>query len=583
MKQVQFTYDSQKQLDDELQNIGELCEGKPAKLLFHVYSEQSGYKLLKLVCNTIIQYFPSALCIGSSCNGSIVDGEFSGNSISVSCTIFERETTRIGVLQYDLNVESAPSVVAGIVQAVEKRPWVSAVGLLLASPEMSLSCFCDGLGAIRKDVQVFGGVAGQINEATPAYIFSNAGGFSNGSVICVLFGGESLHVETTKISGWKPLGKTFTVTRADGNVLWELDGRPAFEAYSKYLNIENDYYFYSNTLEFPLFYHSDGEYVQRTPLACSEEGALLLATDLRVGESTRISYGDPQAIMDGVKACTSRLSKFCPETLFMYSCVARRSFWGEEEVNKETKPFNTLAPTAGFYTSGEILRANEAVQLHNATIVVAAMREGYADPSKMKTAVVNDGSRAGRVSVISRLANFTNVSSAELMEMYNKMTKNSITDALTGLYNRGEIQRRIAERFAENPYDKMSLVMIDIDNFKSVNDTYGHKIGDCVIEGLSKQIQTASFENAPDADAGRWGGEEFMIMLPDMGIREAVEFAEAVRTGFGQVMFPQVGRKTISLGATEMRRGDSVDSICVRVDEALYQAKRTGKNKVIVL
>ncbi len=74
-----------------------------------------------------------------------------------------------------------------------------------------------------------------------------------------------------------------------------------------------------------------------------------------------------------------------------------------------------------------------------------------------------------------------------------------------------------------------------------------------------------------------------MIMLPDMGIKEAVEFAEAVRTSFAEVEFPAVGRKTISLGATELRKDDTSDSICVRVDDALYQAKKTGKNKVVVL
>lgn len=583
MKQVQFTYEGPEQLEAKLQGIGKLCEGKPAKLLFRVYSEMAGFRLLKHVCNTIVQAFPGALCVGNSCNGSSVEGLFSGESISISCTIFERESTRIGMLQFSLGEDPAESIAEGLVQEIEKRPWVSAVEMIVASPGMSFTGFCEGLNHVRKGVEIFGGMAGQISDEIPAFAFSNIHGYSTNALLCVLYGGEQLHVETAKVVGWKPLGRSFTVTKADGNVLWELDGRPAFEAYSKYLNIQNDYYFASNTLEFPLFYYSNGENLLRTPVACSEEGALLLTSDVENGATTRISYGDPQSIMDSVRYCSSKLSEFCPDAIFAYSSMARKTFWGEDEVNKETLPFNSVAPTFGFYSNGEFLRTDNAVNLHNATMVLAAMREGYADRSRMKAAVINDGARAGKVSVISRLANFTNVSSAELMEMYNRMTKNSITDALTGLYNRGEIQRRIAERFAENPYDKMSLVMIDIDNFKSVNDTYGHKIGDCVIEGLSKQIQTASFEVAPDADAGRWGGEEFMIMLPDMGIREAVAFAETVRTGFAQVSFPQVGKKTISLGATELKRGDSVDAVCVRVDEALYQAKRTGKNKVVVL
>lgn len=583
MKQLQFAYENPKQLADLLQRLGKFRGNRPMKLLFHVFSELSDFKKLTFVCNAIMDSFPDALCVGGSCAGSVVNGSFSGKTVSVCCTVFEQESSRVGVLQYVLNADSAGTVATDLVREVEKRPWVKAVELLATSPSLSYTGFCKGLEKVRGDVLMFGGLAGAASDEGSSYVFSNRHGFSTESVICLLYGGDDLHIENAKVSGWKPLGRPFEVTKVQGNVLCELDGRPAFEAYSKYLNIQNDYYFFHNTLEFPLFYNEDGEYLLRSPMACSEQGALLLASNLRRGITAKIAYGDPQAIMESVKLGASKLTNFCPQAIYLYSGMARRMFWGEEDVNKETAPFDFIAPTYGFYGVGQILRSRNAVKLHNVSIVAVGLREGKADTSKKKTAVVSDGTRAGRVSVITRLANFTNVSSAELVEMYNKMTKNSITDALTGLYNRGEIQRRIERRFAENPNGKMSLVMIDIDNFKSVNDTFGHKEGDNVIEGLSKQIQVASFENAPDADAGRWGGEEFMIMLPDMGLKEAVEFAEVVRTGFAQIEFPAVGRKTISLGATELKKGDTVDSICVRVDDALYHAKRTGKNKVVVL
>ncbi len=583
MKQIQFAYENPIVLGDILRRIGRFRGNRPLKLLFHVYSEQTDFEQLNLVCNTIVSQIPDALCVGCSCSGSVVGGLFSGGTVTIACTLFEQESTQVEILQYVLNEDSARPVAEDLAKEVEKRPWVSAVELLAVSRDVSYTSFCGGIKNLRKDIQIFGGEASPASEESTSYVFSNVCGFSDESVVCVLYGGPDLHTEVVKVGGWKPLGKPFTVTKAQGNVLWELDGRPAFEAYSKYLNIQNDYYFFHNTLEFPLFYSEDSEYLLRCPKACSEEGALLLASDMKVGATTRITYGDPQSIMDSVKWGATKISNFCPDVIYMYSCVSRRTFWGESDIKKELTPFNSIAPTFGFFGAGQFLRARDAVKLQNATIVLAALREGEANPSRVKTAQVSDGTRAGKVSVITRLANFTNVSSAELVEMYNKMTKNSITDPLTDLYNRGEIQRRIEERFAEYPNEPMSLVMIDIDNFKSVNDTYGHKEGDNVIVGLCKQIQMATFENAPDADAGRWGGEEFMIMLPDMGIKEAVAFAEAVRTGFAQVNFPAVGKKTISLGATELKKGDSSDSICVRVDEALYQAKRTGKNKVVVL
>lgn len=583
MKQLQVVFENPKQLGDLLQRLKKFRGNKPMKLLFHVYSDQAKFDKLNYVCNAIVENFPDAFCVGGSCSGSVVGGSISANSVTICCTVLERESSRVGILQYALNAETASAVAEDLAHEVEKRSWVKGVELLGSFVDMSFSAFCEGLSRIPSHVQVFGGLTGSSSEEGSSFVFSNKCGFSNESVVCLLYGGDDLYVETAKVSGWKPLGKPFTVTKSQGNVLWELDGRPAFEAYSKYLNIQNDYYFFHNTLEFPLFYNECGEYLLRSPLACSEEGALLLASDLENGCSVKISYGDPQAIMDSVKLGASRIASFCPEAIYMYSSMARRTFWGDGEVNKETSPFDSIAPTHGSYCAGQLLRSRSAVLLHNVAIVVAGLREGEADSSKVRTAVINEGGNAGKVSVISRLANFTNVSSAELVEMYNRMTKNSITDALTGLYNRGEIQRRIAERFAEYPDSPVSLVMIDIDNFKSVNDTYGHKAGDVVIQGLSKQIQVATFENAPDADAGRWGGEEFMIMLPDMGIKEAVEFAEAVRQGFAQIVFPEVGKKTISLGATELRKGDSIDAICVRVDDALYKAKNSGKNKVVTL
>ncbi|MCQ2102973.1 MAG: GGDEF domain-containing protein [Fibrobacter sp.] len=582
MKQLQFVYDGPKQLGDLLQRLGKFRGNRPMKLLFHVYSEQSDFTNLEYVCNSIVEAFPDSFCVGGSCSGSVANGVFYRKAITVCCTVLEQESSRVGILHYGLNEESADAVAEDLVQAIEKRPWIKAVELLVATPGFSFSKFCGKLGKIRKGVQVFGGVVGSVGDDS-SYVFSNKCGFTTESVVCLLYGGDDLHVLTDKVSGWRPLGKPFLVTKAQGNVLWELDGRPAFEAYSKYLNIQNDYYFRHNTLEFPLFYSEDGEYLLRAPLACSEEGALLLASDITTGTSTRITYGDPQVILDSVKVSAAKMSSFVPDAIYMYSSQARRTFWGDAEIIKETLPFDSLAPTHGSFGSGQFLRARDAVKLHNVSIVVVGMREGEADSSKIKVNVASENVNAGKVSVISRLAHFTNVSSAELVEMYNTMTKNSITDALTGLYNRGEIQRRIAERFAEYPNAPVSLVMIDIDNFKSVNDTYGHKAGDIVIQGLSKQIQSATFENAPDADAGRWGGEEFMIMLPDMGLQEAMEFAEAVRQGFAQIVFPEVGKKTISLGATELRKGDSVDAICVRVDDALYKAKNTGKNKVVPL
>ena len=121
--------------------------------------------------------------------------------------------------------------------------------------------------------------------------------------------------------------------------------------------------------------------------------------------------------------------------------------------------------------------------------------------------------------------------------------------------------------------------MMDLDNFKMVNDTYGHKQGDLVIIALADLLR-----NGPaGSSAGRWGGEEFMLLLPHSGLEEAAETAEQIRKAFSATDFETIPSQTVSVGVTQVRPNDTTDTLCTRVDAALYQAKQTGKNRVTVL
>jgi diguanylate cyclase (GGDEF)-like protein len=128
-----------------------------------------------------------------------------------------------------------------------------------------------------------------------------------------------------------------------------------------------------------------------------------------------------------------------------------------------------------------------------------------------------------------------------------------------------------------------TLIMMDIDNFKSVNDNYGHKEGDRVLIGLADMLKKTVAELAPDASVGRWGGEEFMVLLQGVPIESAIDFANKVCRAFNELSFEKAGNRSMSVGVTEIRAGESSDEACVRVDQALYKAKDEGKNRVVVL
>lgn len=127
-----------------------------------------------------------------------------------------------------------------------------------------------------------------------------------------------------------------------------------------------------------------------------------------------------------------------------------------------------------------------------------------------------------------------------------------------------------------------SLIMIDIDNFKQVNDTYGHHEGDIVLKTLSEVMTDTCKAKDPNISIGRWGGEEFMILIPSPLDFDVEELAEELRNAFKDVVFEVSGSHTISLGVTTAIVGEHVDTLCSRVDNALYEAKRAGKDRVVV-
>ena len=127
-------------------------------------------------------------------------------------------------------------------------------------------------------------------------------------------------------------------------------------------------------------------------------------------------------------------------------------------------------------------------------------------------------------------------------------------------------------------FELFSLVMLDIDNFKHVNDIYGHQEGDAVIIALADILRIRRI--GPMQSSGRWGGEEFMVLLRGIEVSSAAYIADLKREIFANTSFSRIRSWTVSHGVTQAREDDTVDSLCTRVDMALYKAKKNGKNRV---
>jgi len=156
----------------------------------------------------------------------------------------------------------------------------------------------------------------------------------------------------------------------------------------------------------------------------------------------------------------------------------------------------------------------------------------------------------------------------------------SITDPLTGIYNRAKFNEEINKwiEFYNRYEGTLCLAMFDIDNFKRVNDSYGHLVGDRVLQGIASTIKKGI--RSTDVFA-RWGGEEFIILFPNTKIHDAGEITELMRSCIENSRYDEVERITCSFGLVELRKNENPDDILMRADSLLYEAKIYGKNTVL--
>lgn len=170
---------------------------------------------------------------------------------------------------------------------------------------------------------------------------------------------------------------------------------------------------------------------------------------------------------------------------------------------------------------------------------------------------------------------------AELKGMVRELEWLASIDRLTGAWNRRRFEE--AARSEMNRMDRyrhpVSLIMLDLDNFKQVNDRFGHQVGDAVLAGAADLIR----RHYRQADSlTRWGGEEFVVLTPSTPLSDAVMLAERLRGQMESHLFPDVGAVTASFGVAEYQSGETYDDWVRRADQALYAAKRAGRNCVEV-
>jgi diguanylate cyclase (GGDEF)-like protein len=188
--------------------------------------------------------------------------------------------------------------------------------------------------------------------------------------------------------------------------------------------------------------------------------------------------------------------------------------------------------------------------------------------------------------IMSERVRYSNLVIADSLEMQRKYQRYAMTDSLTGLHNRGWLDDAFDREVKRSERDQLplSLIMIDVDNFKRYNDVYGHLAGDQVLAIIAKSIRSPL---RPNDLVARFGGEEFAVLLPETNVINAKFIAERLRENVGHADLGTIDGKqlpnvTISLGISTRAPNDTLDMLIAAADVAMYHAKQKGKNRVEV-
>jgi len=376
-------------------------------LLIQVFTALIDPDAIGQVLQSLRSLFPHAVIIGATTDGEIANGEVLLHQTILHFTFFE--FTQLETL-----------LIEGISDSFEMGKTVA--NELLKEDTKLLLMFSDGLqtngeillegvNAVNPEIKVAGGMAGDYSAFDTTFIFNKDTILSHG-VVAVALHSTRLKIFNDYNYNWQKVGRELEITKCDENRVYEIDGKSAVDTYKEYLGDAVSDRLPAIGIEFPLINYRDGIDVARAVVARHDDGSLTFAGNMYEGEKVYFGYGDSDEIMNNSHTIPNRMLSFAPEAIFVYSCMARRHFIGNN-INKELAPLQALAPMAGFFTYGEFFFHNEN-KLLNQTLTVVGLTEETNFIQKIDTEILSKKEKIAYNSV-NALIQLLNKTSKDMM------------------------------------------------------------------------------------------------------------------------------------------------------------------------
>jgi|WetSurMetagenome_2_1015567.scaffolds.fasta_scaffold38441_2 diguanylate cyclase (GGDEF)-like protein len=554
-----------------------------SSVFIQIYTSVPEQEWLRTLSAAAEQFFPDAVITGATADGEIIHGLTTTGNTIMSFSFFT--SAQVEQLCFSCCTGSEHETGNRIYRILAERSNNTAgVMLLCTATSMNSPELISALSKLPGKYPVFGGASGHYSMPSLSFVLCGKEILDHGAAV-IVFSGSDLHINVLTNLGWKPFSKEMTITGTDGLVVTTVDNKPAFSVYRHYLNIENDENFAVNVIGFSFLLQRNNTCVARVPFAVTPEEGLQFTADIRCGERFRIGYADPQAILDQDRKLLENLRKLIPDGIFLFSCETRQIIL-QDDAQLETMPFEDIAPTSGFYTAGEYYEIRSGLGVLNSTLLAVGFREGPVYDSPLpaetpQTGILQHIPGQRDITVIGRLVRFIGTVTEELEEANEKLAHQATVDKLTQIYNRQKLDEVLAYELNRGKKEgsRFSLLLIDIDYFKLVNDRCGHLTGDAILVEFTARLKTV-IQRTSDV-IGRWGGEEFLCIIPDADKKQTKTLAEKLRRAICSTPFPQNIKLTCSIGTTTSTAKDTEHIMLRRVDAALYEAKENGRNMVV--
>ena len=455
MKSFNIKFKSIKQLEEFFLENDFICD--QSNVLIQIFSGVLDKEYLEELATFLLQKVPASKIIGSTTDGEIYDGEVYLHSTIISISIFESTT---------INIDS--------ISMLSKRSDSYGLGHSLASTLIKddtkvLISFADGLGingeeyleglsSIKSDIHLAGGLSGDNGEFQKTLLICQNKVFSNGAV-SVTLNNSALNIYTDFSFAWQQIGKKFTVRKAQRSRVYDIDGFSPVELYRKYLGDEVADSLPNIGIEFPLIIvdNKSDLPIARAVLSSHSDGSLTFAGSIPVGSKVRFGIGNIENIISDGISCSKRLSQNIPQSVFVYSCMARRRFLDSRSC-ADIKHISNIVDNCGFFTYGEFFSKNSNSYFFNETMTILGISEDKFSSSKIDFEKQNPRTFMKTFKALSHLINtttneleqYTNIleSQVEVEVQKNVVYERKVFDAMK-MASLGEMIANIAHQWRQ--------------------------------------------------------------------------------------------------------------------------------------